>query len=265
MDFRTFMALWYVRLLVVLALAGLVASFGAYTYQTMKTAKYQYMGPTTINVRGEGEVFAKPDIGSFSFSVRAEGEDAAVAQTKSAEAINAILAYLKEAGVEEKDVKTTNYNLYPTYNYGESRVCPWGQYCPPVDPVIDGYEVSQTVTVKVRDLDKSGDLISGVSGKGATDISGLSFTIDDESSLKAEARELAIAEAKEKAKQLADDLGVRIVRMVGFYEEEGYPMPYYGGYGGMEMSMSKDAMVAPSMPTGENTITSTVNITYEIK
>lgn len=266
MDFRTFMSLWYVRALLVLALVGLVAAFGAYTYQTLKTAKYQYMGPTTINVRGEGEVFAKPDIGSFSFSVRAEGVDAAEAQTKSAEAINGILAYLTEAGVEDKDVKTTNYNLYPTYNYGEDRVCAWGQYCPPIDPVIDGYEVSQTVTVKVRDLDKSGDLISGVGGKGATDISGLSFTIDDESELKAEAREKAIVEAKEKAKELAKDLDVRIVRMVGFYEEENYPMPYYGGYGGAEMAMSKDSMgSAPGMPTGENTIKSTVNITYEIK
>ncbi len=266
MDFRTFMALWYVRVLLVLALVGLVAAFGAYTYQTLKTAKYQYMGPTTINVRGEGEVFAKPDIGSFTFSVRAEGVDAAEAQTKSAEAINGILAYLKEAGVEDKDVKTTNYNLYPTYNYGEDRVCAWGQYCPPMDPVIDGYEVSQMVEVKVRDLDKSGDLISGVGGKGATDISGLTFTIDDESELKAEARELAIAEAKEKAKELADDLDVRIVRMVGFYEEENYPMPYYGGYAEADMAMSKEqAMVAPSMPSGENTIKTTVNITYEIK
>lgn len=265
MEFRTFMSLWYVRLLMVLALVGLVGAFSAYTYQTLKMAKYQYMGPTTINVRGEGEVFAKPDIGSFSFSVRAEGVDAAEAQSKSAESINGILAYLKEAGVEDKDVKTTNYNLYPTYNYGEERVCAWGQYCPPVDPLIDGYEVSQTVTVKVRDLDKSGDLISGVGGKGATDISGLSFTIDDESELKAEAREKAIAAAKKKGVELAKDLDVRIVRMVGFYEEENYPSPYYGGYG-MEMAMSKDSMgPSPEMPTGENTIKSTVNITYEIK
>jgi uncharacterized protein len=265
MDFKTFMSQWYVHALMVLVLAGLVASFGAYTYQTLKSAKYNFMGPTTINVRGEGEVFAKPDIGSFSFSVRAEGKDAAEAQNKSAEAMNAVLAYLKEAGVEDKDVKTTNYTLYPTYDYGEDRVCAWGQYCPPVDPVIDGYEVSQMVEVKVRDLDKSGDLISGVGGKGATDISGLSFTIDDETELKAQAREQAIEEAKEKAKQLADDLDVRIVRMVGFYEEENYPMPYYGGYGG-DMAMSKEsAMVSPGMPTGENTITATVNITYEIK
>jgi len=264
MDFRTFMALWYVRVLLVLALVGLVGAFGAYTYQTLKTAKYQYMGPTTINVRGEGEVFAKPDIGSFTFSVRAEGVDAAEAQTKSAESINGILAYLKEAGVEEKDIKTTNYNLYPTYDYGEDRACAWGQYCPPMDPVIDGYEVSQMVEVKVRNLDKSGDLISGVGGKGATDISGLTFTIDDESELKAEARELAIADARKKAKELAGDLDVRIVRMTGFWEEESYPMPYYGGYGG-DMAMESKEMVAPSMPSGENTITSIVNISYEIK
>lgn len=266
MDFRTFMSLWYVRLLLVLALAGLIAAFGAYTYQTLKTAKYQYMGPTTINVRGEGEVMAKPDIGSFNFSVRAEGVDAAEAQAKSAEAINNILSYLKESGVEDKDVKTSNYNLYPTYDYGEDRVCAWGTYCPPADPVIDGYEVSQMVTVKVRNLDQSGDLISGVGSRGATDISGLTFTIDDESELQAQAREMAIADAKEKAKELADDLDVRIVRMVSFYEEQNYPTPYYG-YGAAEMSLSRDMAMnaAPQMPTGESEITSAVNITYEIK
>lgn len=265
MESKTFLSLWYVQVLLVLALFGVVAALGAYTYYTLQTAKYHYMGPTTINVRGEGEVLAKPDIGSFSFSVRAEGVDAAEAQTKSAEAMNAVLGYLKEAGVEENDIKTTNYNLMPTYDYGQDQICEFGRYCPPVDPVIDGYEVSQMVEVKVRNLDASGDLISGVGSRGATDISGLQFTIDDETVYKAEAREQAIAEAREKAKQLADDLGVRIVRMTGFYEEEGYyPMPYYG-MGGDMMETKATSAIAPSMPTGENSIRSVVNITYEIK
>jgi hypothetical protein len=263
MDIKSFFSLWYVRTLIVLVLVGLVGSFGAYTYQTLKSAKYQYMGPTTISVRGEGEVLAKPDIGSFSFSVRAEAEDAATAQTKSAEAINTIVEYLKGADVDEKDIKTQNYYLNPKYRY-EERVCTSGFYCPPGEAIIDGYEVSQMIEVKVRDLDESGDLISGVGERGATDISGLSFTIDDETVLKAEAREMAIADAKEKAKELANDLGVRIVRMVGYYEEEGYPRPYYG-YGGDMAMESKEMAVAPDMPTGENSIMSSVNITYEVR
>lgn len=264
-NHQSFLSLWYVRFLAILILIGVVAALAAYTNYTMKQAKYNYMGPTTINVRGEGEVLARPDIGQFSFAVRAEADDAETAQELSAESINSILAYLEGAGVEEKDIKTENYNLNPRYRY-EERICPMGSFCPPGEQVIDGYEVSQRVTVKVRDLDESGNLISGVGERGATNISGLQFTIDDESNLKAEAREKAIADAKAKAKELAEDLGVKVVRMVGYYEEEMYPMPYHGGFGGdMMMARSEAASLAPALPVGENSFTATVNITYEVK
>ncbi len=206
-------------------------------------------------------MFAKPDIGQFSFSVRAEGDDAAAAQEQSATAMNEILAYLTEAGVAEADVKTTGYYLNPKYVY-EDRICPAGSFCPPGSPVADGFEVSQSIEVKVRDLDSSGELIAGVGERGATDISSLQFTIDDESNLKAQARDEAIADAKAKAEVLADSLGVRIVRMIGYYEEEFYP-PYYAA----DMAMERSAVggMAPSVPTGENSISSNVNITYEIR
>ncbi len=254
-----------IRLLVMLLLASATIALLVYANATYRMSRNQF-GPITINVQGEGEVLAKPDIGSFSFSVRAEGKDAAEAQEKSAETNNAIIAYLQEQGVEDKDIKTQYYNLNPKYRY-EERVCPFGSYCPPSEPIIDGYEVSQNVTVKVRDLDKSGDLITGVGEKGASDISGLSFTIDDTDALEAQAREMAIADAKEKAKKLAKDLDSRLVKMISFYEEQGgYPMPY--GYGGAMMDKAvamESAPVSPELPTGENTIRKVVNVTYEIR
>jgi len=262
MNNQSFLSLWYVQALVVLILLGVVTSLFAYTKLTYRESKYGEYGMASINVRGVGEVMAKPDIGNFSFSVMAEGADAASAQNDSATKINAILDYLKEAGVEEKDIKTSSYYLNPKYRY-DSRVCPANSYCPPGEPIIDGYEVSQTITVKVRNLDESGNLISGVGDRGATNISGLSFTIDDEEVLKAEARATAIADAKEKAEKLADDLGVSIVRIMGYYEEEFYPQ--YGGYGGDMMEQSVAQKVAPEMPTGENMISSTVNVTFEIR
>lgn len=252
------------------ALLGIVgvAALLAYTYSTLKTTQYMYQGPTTISVTGEGEVFAKPDIATFSFTVEAKEADATTAQNKASEIMTAVLAYLKEGGVEEKDIKTEYYNLSPRYDYPEARC--YGGYCPPSndEPKLIGYQVSQSVSVKVRNTEKAGELLSGVGDKGAMNVSGLSFTIDDEDSLKTEARELAIKDAKEKARVLAESLGVRLVRMNGFWEEEGgYPAPYYG-MGGGDMMMKADVAVesaAAEVPVGENTITSRVNISYEIK
>lgn len=264
MNNQSFLSLWYVQALLALILVAVLTSLFAYTKLTLREAKYGQYGMTSIVVRGEGEVMARPDIGMFSFSVMAEAADAAGAQTQSAEKTNAILAFLEEAGVDEKDVKTSGYSLDPKYRY-EEVVCT-NMYCPPSNPVIDGYTVTQTVQVKVRELDKAGDLITGTGERGATNISGLSFTIDDPSNLKAEAREAAIADAKEKAQILADELGVRLVRIMSFYEEEGYPMPY--GYGGDAMMMAdkvESASVAPRMPTGESETKSTVSITFEVR
>lgn len=256
----------YMRVIVAFVGIAAIVALGAYTALALKQAKYMHTGPVTVSVVGEGEVFAKPDIATFTFSVRAEGDDATAAQEQSATAMNEILGYLEEAGIEEKDIRTQYYNLNPRYEYTQS-ICTREGYCPPGERVLRGYEVNQSVQVKVRDTATAGELISGVGSRGATDVSGLSFTIDDEESLKAEAREAAIANAKEKADALADDLGVRIVRIANFWEEQGYPQPY--GYGGdmMERAAVNDdgAMSAPSVPTGENTITSRVNIVYEVK
>lgn len=263
MEGKSFFGKEYVQVLLTIVLIGIIVALASYAYYTLKQSEGVYTGAAVITVQGEGEVMARPDIGEFSFSVLAEGATAAEAQEKSATSLNAALEYLKEAGVEEKDIKTSNYYLNPKYRY-ETTVCT-GLYCPPSNPVIDGYEVTQTVTVKVRDLDKSGELISGVGSQGATNISGLSFTIDDETDLKAQAREAAIADAKENAEKLADDLGVRIIRMTGYWEDQGGYYPVYDrGYGGAEMSMDS-AAVSPQMPIGENEIKSTVSITYEVR
>lgn len=253
------------RTLGTLVLLALLVSLIAYASYTFKQAKYMYSGPTTITVIGKGEVNAKPDIGQFSFSVLAEGADAGSAQEASDSKIKAIFDYLKEQEVEEKDIKTSSYNLNPKYRY-ENTPCVEGQYCQP-NRIQDGFEVSQMVTVKVRNIDNSGTLLAGVGDLGATNISGLQFTIDDTDVLKDQARAEAIADAQAKAKVLASELGVRVVKMVGYYENENGPMPYYG-YGGdmAESAMAKNASFdSVSVSTGENTVTSNVNITYQVR
>lgn len=259
-------SLWqkkYIHILVAAVLVAGTVALSAYAYYALKQSKYWMNGPMVINVSGEGEIQAVPDIGTFSFGVRGEGIDATTAQNISAEAMNKAIAFLQEAGVEEKDIKTSNYNLNPKYTW-VPQVCRVGTFCPGGEQKIDGYEVYQMVTVKVRDLEKSGELISGIGAQGATDISGLSFTIDDMSELQSDARNLAIADAKEQAEVLARELGVSIVKMTSFYDETSNPgMPYYG-MGGDMMAKSEMA-VAPDMPVGENTITSRVSLSFEVK
>lgn len=252
----------------IMAMAGVMAivALAAYSYYTIKQSKYLYGGPVTISVIGKGEVFAKPDIATFSFTVDAKEVDAVTSQNKANETMATVLAYLKESGVDEKDVKTSQYNLNPRYEYSQTPCTQWS--CPPQEePKLIGYEVSQSVSVKVRDTNKAGELVSGVGSKGAQNVSGLSFTIDDEDTLKDEARELAIADAQEQAKVLAKNLGKYLGRMTGYWEMQGgSPMPYYG-MGGDSMMKAESAVASSpaELPTGENTITAKVNISYEVR
>jgi uncharacterized protein len=167
--------------------------------------------------------------------------------------------------VEEKDIKTVGYNVYPQYEWQQSACTPGG-ICPPGRQILTGYEVRQTITVTVRDTEKAGELLSSVGELGASEVSSLTFTVDEDESLRDEARAAAIAQAKEKADELAEQLGVKLVRIVSFSESNGgYPVPYYGEAYGRGGVMAQDAKLAPETPMGENTYISNVNITYEIR
>lgn len=229
-----------------------------------------------INVTGKGEVMAIPDTGSFYFSITEEGKTVTLAQDKASKKTNTIIDALKALGIEEKDIKTTSYNSYPKYQYSSS-VCPMydsaggssmPRYCPPGKEVLTGYEVSQTVTVKVRKTADAGIVLTKVGDLGAANISGLSFVIDDLEKVQDEAREEAIEDAKKQAKILAESLGVKLKRIVSFSENGNYPIPYANyGMGGMELQ-AKDATVSsvpPELPPGENEVVSNVTITYEIE
>jgi hypothetical protein len=246
-----------------LTLVAAIFALGSYALLNIQKSDFINPIPATISVTGSGEVLAVPDIGQFSFSVEAEGENASQAQEASGTKVNDIIAYLTSNGIEEKDIKTQNYNLYPKWRY-EERICPVGSFCPG-ERVQDGFAVSQSVMVKVRDTQKAGEIISGVGDLGATNISNLAFTIDDTEILKAEARTLAIEDAKEKAQTLADDLGVELVQLSSYYEEDNRYEPYYDNrMMAMEESMGGE-FGGPELPMGENSTTVRVNVTYQVK
>jgi uncharacterized protein YggE len=218
----------------------------------------------TISVSGYGEAMAVPDIATFTFSVVSEKPTVAAAQADATQKANATTAYLKEAGIDEKDIQTSDYSVYPQYDYVQ-RACTGG-YCPGGEQVLRGYQVRQTTTVKVRDTEAAGELLGGVGSKGATEVSGLNFTFDDPNQVEDEAREEAIADAKAKAEELARQLGVSIVRVVSFSESgSGVPMPYKMeayGRGGADMAVAQSA---PEISVGQNKVTSSVSVTYEIR
>lgn len=231
--------------------------------------QYRFIGSgvtasNTITVSGSGHVFAVPDMGEFTVSIQETAKDVKTAQTAATKKANAVIAYLKDAGVEEKDIKTIDYSVQPQYEWQQAVCAQSSGYCPGGKQVQTGFMVSETVQVKVRDTDKAGELLAGVGDKGATQVSGLSFTVEDETALQAQAREEAIADAKAKADELAKQLGVSIVRVVGFSEDGGrYPVMYAAK--AMAMDSTSGAAPMPEIATGENKIASSVSVTYEIR
>lgn len=259
------------RILNVLWVLGVLLAIFVGVKAVSALKEYKYIGngvyPTnTIVVSGNGEVMVIPDTASLTFSVIEEAKTVADAQAKATKKMNDIITALKGMGIEDKDIKTVGYNSYPKYEYNtaSASLCREG-YCPPGKQVLTGYEVSQTLSVKIRKTDTAGDVLTKVGTLGASNISGLEFVVDDMDKAKAEARDKAIAEAKEKADVLAKSLGVKLRRIVNFNESG--DQPYYYGMGGMESKVMNqaDAVAAPMLPTGENKIMSNVSITYEIK
>jgi uncharacterized protein YggE len=232
----------------------------------IKTQRFIGSGTTatnTITVSGVGKVFAVPDIATISFSVRGEGKTVKEAQEKVNEIANSAIDFVKSSGVEEKDIKLASNSFYPKYE----TLAPCFNYpCPNKEPKIIGYEVNRSVTVKVRNADSAGAIVDGLATKSVTDLTGPNFTIDDEDAIQDEAREDAITDAREKAERLADQLGVSIVRIVGFSENGGgYPI-MYARPESANMSMgAADMKVEADLPMGENEYSSNVTITYEIR
>lgn len=216
----------------------------------------------TITVEGTGTAAAVPDTARITFTVMESAANVADAQTAATERTDAAIKAVEDMGIEERDVKTLSYNVSPKYEYNQP--C-YGMICPPTtnSPRIVGYDVSQTIQVKVRDTGKAGEVLEALGTIGVQNVSGPEFVVDDEDGVKADARAEAIEEARTKAKALAKELGVHLGDIVSFSEMGGGEKYYASGYGG-DMRMEA-AQSAPSLPVGENETDVTVMITYEIR
>lgn len=243
-------------------LALLVASFAMFSY-VGTYSDMSKMGSPSFGASGEGKVLAKPDIAKFNFQVIDQGsKDIAALQKANSEKINKVIDFLKTEGVKADDISTAGYNIEPRYQYYG---CADGGACPPSEIV--GYTITQSVEVKVRDFSKISKIVSGVVAKGANSISQLSFAVDDETKLRAEARAMAIKKAEEQARGIAKAAGVKLGRLM--YIEEITNQGAYGGYGmggGADMKIAVPEMAAsPNIEPGAKEVKVNVMLRYEMK
>lgn len=208
-----------------------------------------------ISISGEGRVVGIPDVATVDLGTNVEKKTVAEAQKENSRVMDQLIADVKAMGVESKDIQTTSYNVFPNYDWNDGK------------QTLRSYSVTQNVHVKVRNLDKVGDILGKAGQLGANQIGGISFAVDEPEHLKAEARDEAIMNAKEKAEALARAAGVELVRVVSFNESYGggVPMPYYAKEAyGMGGDVATQA-AAPSVEAGSSEIIANVTMTYEIR
>jgi len=231
----------------------------------MKEGKYIGQGnkvTNTISVSGSGEIYAKPDLAIADFSVVTSGKTVAETITSNSQKMNAVIDAIKKSGVNEKDLKTTNYSLVPNYQYPQvqAQIYP---YLPSVGTIV-GYQITQTLEVKIRNLDNVGQIVQVATQSGANQVGNMQFTIDNPDEFKNQARTQAINEAKAKAKELASELGVSLGRITNFSENNYFPYDYATANMSVSGKGGGAAVPAPEIQTGESKVTSSVSITYEI-
>lgn len=212
----------------------------------------------TITVQGNGQATVPPDVARITFTVQNSAATVSAAQDKTTAQANAAIAFVKEQGIADKDITTLGYNIYPQY-----QTC-YGNTCPLYDPnKVVGYQVSETVQVTMHDLTATGAMIAGLGKLNVQNMNGPDFTLEDTAAGYDAARADAIDKAKAQADLLAKQLGVHLGKIVNFSESSGsYPYPMAYGMGG---GASDVKAAPPVLPTGQNTYTASVSITYEIR
>ncbi len=204
----------------------------------------------SMSVSGTGRVTVVPDLATINIGVRTEAEAVTEALDGNTAQANAIAKVLKEMGIADEDIQTSNFNVYPTERYD------------PITGQIEGryFVVENTVNVKVRDLSQLGAVLSAVVEAGANSIYGINFSIEDRQAAIAEARQLAIENAQATAEAIAEEAGVSLGNIINISVSSGDgPVNYYDNKGG--------AYAEADVPIAAGTlaITMQAHLTYEIQ
>jgi hypothetical protein len=234
-------------LLLVFLIASLVTSCAG-----VAAAQSEQSASRTMNVNGTGKVYLVPDIAYINIGVHTENKNASEAVEANTAQAQKVVDSLKAAGVEEKDIQTTNFSIYPQQKYD-----PNGQ---PTGEII--YMVDNTVAITVRDIAKLGKLLDVAVKAGANNIYGITFDISDKEAALSQARELAVEDAQQIATELADASGVTLGQILTISSFGGIPVPIYEGKGGS--MVAAEAANVPVSP-GQMVLTVDVTMVYEIR
>ena len=207
----------------------------------------------TMNVNGTGQAFLSPDIAYIYIGVHSEQDTAAQAVSANNRDTQKVIDALKKAGVDGKDIRTTNFSIWPNQ-----------QYSPDGQPLGTRYVVDNSVFVTVRELDNLGDLLDSAVAAGANSINSIQFDVSDRTEALKKAREEAVKDAKAQAQELADAAGMKLgeIQSIGFYDSGPAPYLDYGKGGGGAVAV--EAAAVPIQP-GQLALTVTVSMSYEIK
>jgi uncharacterized protein YggE len=227
------------------ALALLAVAGGALAQQVPLPAD-----GTLLSVSAHAEATRVPDVASLSTGVVTQAADANAAMQANAAQMDRVMAAIRAAGIAERDIQTSGINLNPQYRYVENQ-----------PPSITGYQASNTVSLKVRDIGKLGKVLDALVASGANQVNGPSFEVDKPEAAYDEARRAALANAQGRAKMYADALGLRVRRIVSISEGGGFqpPMPMMA-MARAEKGQAYDTAVSP----GETTLSANLDVVFEL-
>jgi len=243
------------NLVVAVVLGGLLYIAGQYISSQPQRIQKEAEANREITVHGTGKVQSKPDIAQYSLGVTTGAQpSAAVAMTTLTDKFNAVLNAVKQQGVKAEDIKTTNLSINPVYDWNNGK------------QTLRGFEAAENIEVKIRDLNKIGDVLAKSTLEGVNQASGIQFTIDDLDKLQTEAQKNAIADAQGKAKELAKSLGVSLGKVKTFSSSGSTPDSSQLYRNATPMGAgSADLAKSPEIPVGTQEIIANVTIVYEIK
>jgi uncharacterized protein YggE len=240
------------RLALALALAIVLAgatALSATHAQAPAGAAFAPSDGTLLSVSAQAEVRRAPDIATLSTGVVTQAADANAAMRANAGRMEQVIAAIRDAGIEGRDIQTGGIHLNPQYRYAEDR-----------PPAITGYQASNTVNITVRDIARLGKILDALVATGANQVNGPAFDVESRDQALDEARRKAVEKARARAAMYAESLGLRVRRIVSISEGARIDVPVPMARMRMESAMAADTPVSP----GENVLGVNLDIVFEL-